>query len=60
MFEADKLQEIESEFTSAAEMEHIYFEPKPTLNNSKGLAPFAVEEQEGWRRRSSTRSWRRS
>ena len=46
MFEADKLQEIESEFTSAAEMEHIYFEPKPTLNNSKGLAPFAVEEQE--------------
>ena len=45
MFEADKLQEIEREFPSAAEMEHIYFEPKKHWVNSKGLAPFAAEEQ---------------
>ena len=41
------LQEIEREFTNAAEMEHIYFEPKKSwLNTTKGLAPFAAEEQE--------------
>ena len=46
MFEADQLQEIEREFTSAAEMEHIYFEPKKHWTHLKGIAPFAAEEQE--------------
>ena len=46
LFEADKLQEIEREFTNAAEMEHIYFEPKKPWVHLKGLAPFAAEEQE--------------